>query len=390
MNFFLFNYTIFGCGSNSRDLDNPLKINIDKNTKFSKINSGKKRTLMKKNEKQKEIIFEDIDKLKVNNRSNNNSIKIIIGGDAMLGRSFNDKFEIDKTLNYADEKLNKLIDQSDGVICNLETTITNSNQKAPKTFNFKLNPIYKEALKKGKIKYVSIANNHILDYGEKGMNDTINNLDSLSIKHAGADKNYEKASSYSILELKDIKIGFLSLSDHYNEWKANKNKAGIWYINIESGYNSEWDKVEEKIKQLKNKVDFVVVSLHWNYNYVSNIKTSYVDFAHKLIDAGVNIIHGHSPHHILPIEKYKNGLIFYSLGAYIDDYAVNEWRNDLSFIAELTLNRDKDINMKIIPIKIKNMKITTSLTLKELNLLEKNINSSDINNFKYTLDKKNI
>lgn len=87
-------------------------------------------------------------------------------------------------------------------------------------------------------------------------------------------------------------------------------------------------------------------------NYVSFIPEQYVKLGHDIINAGVDIIHGHSPHHLLPIEYYNKGIIFYSLGDFIDDYAVNKnYRNDLSMIAKVIIEKSS-IKIKIMPTKI--------------------------------------
>lgn len=274
----------------------------------------------------------------------NSSVTITFGGDVMLGRTFRNL--IDKYPNYPVYKFKK---DTDLLIANLETSITNTNDKDPKTFNYRMKPEHIRLLKD--FDFLSLANNHSLDFKVPGLKDTIKTLDDAKIKHSGAGLDLEQASKLAIIEKKNIKIGFLSAADHYKRWRVN-DKPGIWYIDTEDP--SSWDKVLEKIRQDKKKVDILIMSLHWGPNYRWEPSDNFRKFAHLLIDNGVNIIHGHSAHHVQEVEKYEKGLIMYSLGSYVDDYAVSpEYRNDLGLLVKLKINKSGEIKkIKYVPIKI--------------------------------------
>lgn len=288
-------------------------------------------------------------------------INLFLVGDVMLGRLFNTKIFPRKSLKYPWGSSSKILESTadDILIGNLETTITDSTRKYPgKTFNYKMLPKYQGSLKIAGFHYLSLANNHILDFGEKGLRDTIKNLDEMRIKHSGAGRNILEARKAVFIRKRGIKIGFLSAADHYAEWEASKNKAGIWYIPIREGMNKYWHEAVEIVEETKKKCDFLIFSLHWNYNYVDKIERVFKDFARLLIDHGVNVIHGHSPHHLLPYEKYHGGYIFYSLGDFIDDYAVDKkYRNDLGMIVNLRMGKSKIGLEKIYPTIIKNFQV---------------------------------
>ena len=302
----------------------------------------------------------------------------------MLGRSFNDIFS-SKPLQYPWGDTLLILKNSDITIGNLETTITNSDVKWPdKAYNFKLLPKYAKTLKIANFSYCSLANNHILDYEVDGMNDTINNLDKLKIKHAGAGKNIKKAMQPVFINKNDIKFGFLSAADHYDYWEAKNNMPGIWYIPIRNSELSDWDMVFEKVREVKTRCDVLIFSLHWNYNYVDQIGEKFISFGHKLINNGVDIIHGHSPHHILPLEIYKNGIIFYSLGDFIDDYSIKKkYRNDLSVMIKIVIERDfKDLKMRIdeiYPTKIKNMQVDLVTSKNDVTFINKQLEEIKLN-----------
>jgi poly-gamma-glutamate synthesis protein (capsule biosynthesis protein) len=287
-------------------------------------------------------------------------MKIILLGDIMLGRSFNKLF-IKNSLYYPFGNTIHLLNSADIVIGNLETTITHykkQNKWPNKTFHFQLNPKYINVLKIANLSFLSLANNHILDYNFNGMSNTFSYLKKLNIKFTGAGFNLKQAMKPVFIKKNGIKFGFLSASDHYHYWSANNKNPGIWFINIKN--KSTWKFIFNYVASIKKNCDFLFFSLHWNYNYVDSIQPIFINFAHSLIDYGVNVIHGHSPHHILPYEKYKNGIIFYSLGDFIDDYAIDKkYRNDIGMIVELNIqsNNLNDFSYQIYHTIIKNMQV---------------------------------
>jgi len=284
---------------------------------------------------------------------NSNTIKILLVGDVMIGRSFNQIFQ-----NNPEHQAKiwgnclPIMQNHDLVVGNLETTLTNSTTKWPnKTFNYQLDPKWANTLSIGNFHYLSLANNHILDFQVPGLLETQNTLNQLNIGWAGAGINLGEAQSPHFLSIKNNIIGFLSAADHYSYWAANNNQAGIWYLPIldlgsQFYYSKYWENIKNVVKETRKRCDYLIFSLHWGPNYVDYVNPLYKKFAHSLIDLGIDIIHGHSAHHVLPVERYKNGLIFYSMGDFIDDYAIDPiYRNDLAFMASITLPiKTKNIN----------------------------------------------
>ena len=131
---------------------------------------------------------------------------LIFTGDIMFGRSFNKKLEEleDKNLYKIYGNILTTLNNVDGLIGNLETTITQSINKYNKMFNFKLDPKFSQILKIGNIKYVSLANNHICDYYQEGLLETQNNLDKLNILHSGSGLNYNEVTKPAIMNVKGI------------------------------------------------------------------------------------------------------------------------------------------------------------------------------------------
>eukprot|EP01080_Neovahlkampfia_damariscottae_P003043 gene3043-5053_t len=249
---------------------------------------------------------------------------------------------------------------------NLETSITKSEDKWPnKVFNFKLHPFFCPHLLESNVKHVSLANNHILDFGVKGMIETMKVLDSLNISHCGCGMNRKEAQkfvSYSVPN-SNVNIKCFSAADHEFIWDAGKriprykNEEGIWIIDIE---NENFSEVIDIVSKSKQQNDIIIFSIHWGPNYSWEPSMKIQKLAHALIDAGVDIIHGHSAHHVQRIELYNQGIILYSLGDFVDDYAIDdEYRNDLGCLIEVDIDESnlKKKTVKIHPTKISNFQV---------------------------------
>jgi len=283
-------------------------------------------------------------------------ITLAFTGDVMLGRLMNQVMK-NYGIDYVWGDLRNELKDANLTLINLECAITESNKKWdmwPKVFFFKMSPKHKSVLKKAGVDYACLANNHILDFKEKGLLESIKFLKELKIRYGGAGKNLNEAKKPVIFKLNNLKIGIIAFQDNHSDWEAGKNKPGTFYLEVS-------DKGLEKIKPLieKNKknVDIMIVSAHWGPNMVEYPSEKHIDFAHSLIDTGVDIFYGHSSHVFQGIERYKNGLILYDCGEFIDDYAVDEFlRNDLSFLFKVKI-KNKIKELELIPIIIKNFQV---------------------------------
>lgn len=277
-------------------------------------------------------------------------------GDVMLGRLMNQIME-NYGVDYVWGDLKNELKNANLTLINLECAITKSNKKWnvwPKVFFFKMSPKYKGVLKKSGVDYACLANNHILDFKEKGLLESIKFLKELKIKYNGAGKNLNKAKKPVIFRLNNLKIGVIAFQDNHSDWEAGKNNPGTFYLEVS---DKGLEEIKPLIEKTKKNVDIVIVSAHWGPNMVEYPPERHIDFAHALIDIGVDIFYGHSSHVFQGVERYKNSLILYDCGEFIDDYAVDEFlRNDLSFLFKVKI-KNKIKELELIPIIIKNFQI---------------------------------
>eukprot|EP01124_Arcella_intermedia_P023970 TRINITY_DN3938_c0_g1_i9.p1 TRINITY_DN3938_c0_g1~~TRINITY_DN3938_c0_g1_i9.p1 ORF type:complete len:231 (-),score=27.18 TRINITY_DN3938_c0_g1_i9:19-639(-) len=144
---------------------------------------------------------------------------------------------------------------ADARIINLETSVTSSNNKWPgKAFNYRMHPHNVKALKVAKIDFCSLANNHTLDYGNEGLEDTVRYLTEYGIQWAGVGNNIKEARKPAIISLGNYKIACFSFADHYSYWAATESRPGINYINPSDIPPSFFDELNETVQQLKANV----------------------------------------------------------------------------------------------------------------------------------------
>ena len=253
-------------------------------------------------------------------------------------------------------------------IINLETSVTRSNDYwRSKGINYRMHPKNILCLTTAKIDYCSLANNHMLDWGYSGLIETFSTLTKVNIKYSGAGVNIEEAEKPAILDLKGqgriIIFSYgLFASGIPKNWQATRETPGINTLadlSTESVFQ-----IQNKIKEIKQPKDLVVFSIHWGSNWGYEIPNEQIEFSHTLInDADVDIVHGHSSHHIKRIEVYKDKPIIYGCGDFINDYegisGREKYRSDLGlmYFIRMDISSRKLIEFHVIPTQIKNFKV---------------------------------
>jgi poly-gamma-glutamate synthesis protein (capsule biosynthesis protein) len=211
---------------------------------------------------------------------------------------------------------------ADAVIANLECPVTTTEERWAgwKMWKFRAKPEALAILRTAGVAAVALANNHALDRTARGLFDTINHLDAAGIAHAGAGADAEAAASARLVELGPLRLGFISLTDNMPEFAAGPARPGTHFMRIDPAPQT-LAALGRQIRDVRRRgADFVLVSAHWGPNFRTRPTRRFQDFAHRLIEMGVDIIHGHSAHHLQGIEHYRGGLILYDTGNFLDDY----------------------------------------------------------------------
>ncbi|MGO8916492.1 MAG: CapA family protein, partial [Stellaceae bacterium] len=199
-------------------------------------------------------------------------------------------------------------------IINLETSITRSDTYEPKGIKYRMSPENARTLAVAGVDCCALANNHVLDWGRPGLLDTLNTLEQMHIKTAGAGRNLVQAKAAAILEVPEergrlLVLAFASTtSGTPRDWAAEPETAGVNLLTSLS--EATVTAITAQLAQMRRPRDVVIVSVHWGPNWGYDILESQRRFPHALIEeAGISVIHGHSSHHAKAIEVYKNGLI---------------------------------------------------------------------------------
>jgi poly-gamma-glutamate capsule biosynthesis protein CapA/YwtB (metallophosphatase superfamily) len=253
-------------------------------------------------------------------------------------------------------------------IINLETSVTKSNDYwKGKGINYRMHPENIPILTAAKIDVCSLANNHVLDWGYSGLRETLDSLNGANMKIVGAGINLFEAQMPAVKKVpkkgRVVVFAFGSgTSGVPYSWRALDKKPGINRLRDLSD-KSLFD-IQKKVRQIKRMGDIVVVSMHWGANWGYSIPRDQMVFAHRLIDeVGVDIIHGHSSHHAKAIEVYKDKLILYGCGDFINDYegigGYEEFRADLSlmYFATVDPSTGKLLELQMTPTQIRRFKV---------------------------------
>ena len=265
-------------------------------------------------------------------------------GDIMLAGS-GEKTYRKVGYDYPFAATREILQQGDIVIGNLESPLASSGVEfTHKKFRFKTEPKAAQALRSAGFTHLSLANNHILDFGAEGLKETLAALDANAILYAGAGMNLAAARTAGMTVVKGVTVAFLSYSLTYpEEFFAGTEKAGT-----APGYASFFT---ADITRAKNHADCVIVSFHWGGEGEDMPKPYQVAAAHRAVDAGADIVIGHHPHVLQGIESYNNGVIFYSLGNFA--FGSTSKNAAVSMIARVTFDGSVR-EVEIIPLNVLN------------------------------------
>lgn len=275
-------------------------------------------------------------------------------GDVMLGRLVNNVLkETPATYVWGDTL--HVLRQADARIINLECVIADHGEPWPgKTFTYRSDAKNVAVLKEAAISAVSLANNHSQDYGQEALVECLDILERHSIPYAGAGRSIAEAMRPAVFKVDLMRVAVIAFTDNEPGWKAAERQSGIFYVPVDTS-DRHFKQLEHLTQTVRRSSDFVIVSAHWGPNWGYDPLPSHRKAARALIEAGVDVVFGHSPHIFRGIEIYKGKPILYSCGDFIDDYAVDEIeRNDWSAIFMLDYENFQFKKITIVPTVIRN------------------------------------
>jgi len=255
--------------------------------------------------------------------STSRPVKLCFVGDLMLGGSISELAIRQPAADFWRDTA-PILTSADAVIANLESAITTHATRWSecwKAHHFRADPKVIDVLKAGNVRAVNLANNHILDYGAQGLNDTILHLGAAEIAHAGAGMDLAAAWRPALFRAGPLTVGLIGLTSRMKEFAAGQDAPGTAFLSI-SSEPATLALIGRLASELRAAgAATVVLSAHWGPDMKSWPSRRFRGFAHAAIEAGVDVFHGHSAHVIQGVESYKGGFILYDTGDFLDDYS---------------------------------------------------------------------
>jgi poly-gamma-glutamate synthesis protein (capsule biosynthesis protein) len=294
-------------------------------------------------------------------------------GDVMLGRKVDDvqrRRNRPATAVWGDlaDRLRAL----DGLFVNLECCLSTRGERWTRTyrpFHFRADPDWAvPALDGVGVRWASLANNHLLDYGETALRDTLDHLDAAGIARSGAGPDRESARAPAVVEVPTggesgtdrasdesdaLRIAFVSATDNTPEFAAREGSPGTAYLDLDDEVAARETMAGMLARARRTDPDLLVVSLHWGPNMVEEPPERFRRFGRWLAERGVDLVHGHSAHVFQGVAVHDGTPVLYDCGDFVDDYAVDsDLRNDRSFLFEVSVEDGEIVELRLVPTEI--------------------------------------
>lgn len=255
----------------------------------------------------------------------------------------------------------------DARIINLETSITTSDEVVPKGINYRMSPRNLPVLTAAGIECCVLANNHVLDWGEVGLLETLDTLAAGGIRAAGAGTDADTARAPAVLEVGDearVVVFAFGATDSGipRNWAAGRARPGVHLLPARAAEGI--DQIARRVAAVRRAGDVVVASIHWGGNWGYQVPAAHRRWAHGLIErAAVDVVHGHSSHHPKAIEVYRDRLILYGTGDFLNDYegiaGYDEFRDELvlMYLPTLDAATGRLVGLDMVPFRIQNFRL---------------------------------
>ncbi len=236
--------------------------------------------------------------------------------------------------------------EADIAFGNLEAPVSERGEPTDKWINMRMPPALLDDVVALGFDIVTLANNHMWDFGEVAFRDTLSHLGERELGHVGAGENLDAAWRAEIVSLGETKVAFLGATSTLGPGSAAAaNRPGVAPIRVSEAYHIDasasieqpgsapyvhtraWrDDLERAIAAVqaaREQAEFVVLALHWGVppfwrpRFQDGLADYQVEVGHALIDAGADLIVGHHPHSLQAVEAYRGKPIFYSLGNFV-------------------------------------------------------------------------
>jgi poly-gamma-glutamate synthesis protein (capsule biosynthesis protein) len=258
-------------------------------------------------------------------------------------------------------------ERPDARIVNLETSITRSEDfDRDKAIHYRVSPENARCLNAARIDACTLGNNHVLDWGRRGLLDTLDTLDRLGIARCGAGREVGEAVQPAVIDrgargrVVVFSLGAVDAGVPPS-WAVGEQQPGVYVVTAFD--DRELRAIRRAIEPWRRTGAVIVVSIHWGPNWGFQTSHAHRRFAHGLIDdAGAHIVHGHSSHHVKGIEVHRGQPILYGCGDLLTDYegirGYEQFRGDLGLLYLVTLDRAGALaKLEMVPTRMRRFRI---------------------------------
>lgn len=242
-----------------------------------------------------------------------NETVLVFAGDVYISRHVEANYDREGIDSVLSQGLQAEMQQADLCMVNEEFPFgTVGTPMEDKQYTFQVNPFYVSLFEDMGVDIVSLANNHVLDYGTDCLKETFETLEQTGIAYAGAGNTREEASALKTYDFNGETYGILAASRviPVPEWNIENRQPGVFTTYDETA-------LVEAIKKAKESCDYVIVYVHWGVEHTTELTDHQTYLAHAYVDAGADLVLGSHSHCLQGIENYNGSLIFYSLGNYV-------------------------------------------------------------------------
>jgi poly-gamma-glutamate synthesis protein (capsule biosynthesis protein) len=278
------------------------------------------------------------------------SVTLSAVGDVLLDRGVAQQIRANGT-DFPFQFAGPLLKKADITFGNLECPLAKIGQKVPKPFSFKANPDFAPCLKSAGFDILSLANNHTLDCGRIGLQETMSTLRGQSIRWCGAGKDQADAESLTIFKVRGVRVGFIGFCEFVPEGVfLNEEKPSVAL--------TDDNRVRAALQKARGQCDVLVASFHWGVEYQNRPSERQKHLARLAANAGADLVLGHHPHvlqgvEVLPAPNKRHCVVAYSLGNFLFDAPERFVRATTdTMLLQIELNKTGVHNLQIMPMKI--------------------------------------
>lgn len=274
---------------------------------------------------------------------------VVVGGDLMFDRGVEAGLKKnEKGYDFLFEYVSDYLNEADLVFANLEGSMSDIGTDTGKKYSFRFEPAAAPAMSLAGFDVLSLANNHMLDWGRDSLCATIQHLKDSNLNYVGAGCDGTEAEAPYITTLGNTKIALLAYTEFYKGAHATDDRAGMSHYDM--------GLIAERVQDLKENqgVDVVMVSMHWGEEYLNRAPERIVDLGQEFVDMGVDVVIGHHPHVDQEIERYGDGWIIYSLGNFVFDQSWSE-ETMQGLLAEIKVQNKRVYDIVPVPIQLNNV-----------------------------------